>query len=101
MEVLRFVRCESFPEAVRILGCIGDDGKAILWIVPSTSAPPIARQMTSAEARLVQQRYMRQQLELTELNAKAKRGETVDEVTVREIINRDLFVGTKAVIVEA
>jgi hypothetical protein len=101
MEILHFVRCESFPEGVRMLGCIADEGHAVIWLVYPTSAPPIARRMTAMEARLVQQRYTRQQIELTEVNAKAKQGETVDEATVREIIDRDLFAWTSAVVVEA
>jgi hypothetical protein len=103
MEILRFVRCESFPEGVRLVGCIGDEGnpqgQAVIWEVPETNAQPVARVMTAAEARLVQQRYMKQQIELTELNAKAKRGEGVDEGTVREIMSRDLFAGTSAMVV--
>jgi hypothetical protein len=57
--------------------------------------------MTATEARLVQQRYARQQAELAEVTAKAKRGETVNEATARAIIDRDLFVGINAVVVEA
>jgi hypothetical protein len=57
--------------------------------------------MTATEARLVQQRYARQQMELTEVNAKAKRGETVNEPTARAIIDRDLFAEINAVVVEA
>jgi len=57
--------------------------------------------MNAIEARLVQQRYMGQQIELADVTAKAKRGETVDEATVREIINRDLFAETHAVLVGA
>ena len=103
MEILRFVRCESFPEGVRLVGCIGDEsnpqGLAVIWEVPETNAQPVARVMTAAEACLVQHRYMKQQLALTELNAKAKRGEGVDEGTVREIMNSDLFAGTSAMVV--
>lgn len=55
--------------------------------------------MPAAEARLVQQRYTKQQLELTELNAKVKRGEGVDEGTVREIMSRDVFAGTSPIVV--
>lgn len=103
MEILRFVGCESFPEGVRLVGCIGGESdpqdQAVIWEVPATNAQPVARVMTAAEARLVQQRYMKQQIELTELNAKAKRGEGVDEGTVREIISRDLFAGTGAMVV--
>ena len=84
-----------------MLGCIADEGHAVIWVVYPTDAPPIARQMTAADARIVQQRYTRQQIELTEANAKAKRGETVDEATVREIVDRDLFAWTSAVVVEA
>ena len=108
MEVLRFVRCGSFPEGVLMFGCIGDEGAsgdprghAVLWVVYSTTQSPMVMRMTATEARLVQQRYARQQVELTEVNAKAKRGETVDEATAREIIDRDLFAGTNAVVVEA
>ena len=103
MEILRFVRCESFPEGVRLVGCIGDEGnlqdQAVIWEVPETNAQPVARVMTAAEARLVQQRYMKQQIALTELSAKAKRGEGVDEGTVYEIMSRDLFAGTSAMLV--
>src|SRR5215831_14898889 len=101
MEILRFVGCDSFPEGVRLVGCIGDEGNphAVIWEVPATNAQPVARVMTAAEARLVQQRYMKQQIELTELNAKAKRGEGVDEGTVREIMSRDLFAGISAMVV--
>ena len=103
MEILRFVRCDSFPEGVRLVGCIGDEknppGQAVIWEIPATDAEPVARVMTGAEARLVQRRYMRQQMELTELNAKAKRGESVDEGTMLEIMNRDVFVGTSAEVV--
>jgi len=108
MEVLRFERCDSFPEGVLMFGCIGDErasedpqGHAVLWVVYSTSQPPTVMRMTVTEARLVQQRYARQQAELTEVTAKAKRGETVNEATARAIIDRDLFVGINAVVVEA
>ena len=108
MELLRFVRCKSFPEGVRMFGCICDEGaagdsqgEAVLWVVFSTDAPPIVRRMNAMEARLVQRRYMGQQIELADVTAKAKRGETVDEATVREIINRDLFAETHAVLVGA
>lgn len=108
MEVLRFERCDSFPEGVLMFGCIGDEGAsedpqghAVLWVVYSTSQPPTVMRMTATEARLVQQRYARQQAELTEVTAKAKRGETVNEATARAIIDRDLFVGINAVVVEA
>src|SRR5512140_740236 len=77
MEILRFVRCESFPEGVRMLGCICDEGAAgasqggaVLWVVYPTDTPPIARRMTAMEARLVQQRYTRQQIELADITAK-------------------------------
>jgi hypothetical protein len=103
MEILHFVRFESFPEAVRLVGCIVDEGnpqgQAVIWEVPATDAEPIARVMTTAEARLVHRRYMRQQIELTELNAKAKVGEDVDASAVLEIMNRDLFTGTRAMVV--
>ena len=108
MEILRFVRCESFPEGVRMLGCICDEGaasdsqgEAVLWVIYPTDAPPLVRRMNAMEARLVQQRYMGQQIELGDLTAKAKRGETVDEATVREILNRDLFAETHPVLVGA
>ena len=108
MEILRFVRCESFPEGVRMFGCICDEGtvsdsqgEAVLWVVYPTDAPPIVRRMNAMEARLVQQRYMGQQIALADVTAKAKRGETVDGATVREIINRDLFAETHAVLVGA
>ena len=111
MELLRFIRCESFPEGVRLIGCIGDEGapetssqqnQAVIWEVSATDAEPIARVMSAEEARLVQRRYMRQQIELTELTAKAKRGESVDEGIIREIMNRNLFVGISAeMVVEA
>lgn len=103
MEILRFVRCESFPEGVCLVGCIGDEsnpqGQAVIWEIPATNAQPVAKVMTAAEARLVQQRYTKQQIELTELNAKAKHGEGIDEGTVREILSRDLFAGTRAMVV--
>ena len=65
MEILRFVRCESFPEEMRMLGCICDEEAscdpqvqaAVLWVISPTDTPPIARRMTAADARLVQQRY--------------------------------------------
>ena len=108
MEILRFVRCESFPEGVRMFGCICDEGaagnpqdEAVLWAVHPMDTPPIVRRMNAMEARLVQQRYTRQQLELADITAKAKRGETVDEAIVREIVNRDLFAETHAVLVGA
>lgn len=106
MEILRFVRCESFPEGARILGCICDEGaasdsqcEAVVWVVYPTGAPPIVRRMNAMEARLVQQRYMGQQIDLADVTAKAKRGEAVDEATVREILNRDLFAETHAMLV--
>ena len=107
MEVLRFVRGDSFPEGVLIFGCIEEEasddpqGHAVLWVVYSTSQSPVVMRMTATEARLVQRRYASQQVELTEVNAKAKRGETVDEATARKIIDRDLFAGINAVMVEA
>ena len=67
MEILHFVRCESFPEGVRLFGCIVDEGHAVICVVYPTNAPPIARRMTAMEARLVQQRYAHQQIELTEV----------------------------------
>ena len=107
MEILRFVRCDSFPEGARLVGCIREEivdeknpqGQAVIWEIPATDAEPVARVMTAAEARLVQRRYIRQQMELTELNTKAKRGESVDEGTMLEIMNRDVFVGTSAEVV--
>ena len=109
MEILRFVRCDSFPEAMCLVGCIVDEvdpktssapsnhqGQAVIWEVPATNAEPIARILTAAEARQVQRRYMIQQKELTELIANAKRGERVDEGVVREIMSRDIFAGTSA-----
>ncbi len=103
MEILRFARCDSLPEGVRLVGCIGDEknpqSQAVIWEIPATDAEPVVRVMTAAEARLVQRRYLRQQMELTELNAKAKRGESVDEGTMLEIMNRDVFVRTRAEVV--
>ena len=61
MEILRFVRCESFPEGVHMVGCIGEEGEAIIWVIPSTDAPTIAMRVTAAETLLVQQRYTRRQ----------------------------------------
>jgi len=55
--------------------------------------------MTSAAARLVQRSYTKQQIELIELNAKAKRGEGIDEGIVHEVMSRDLFAGTSAMVV--
>ena len=106
MEVLRFVRCDDSREGVPMFGCIeegaSDDpqGHAVLWVVYSTSQSPVVR-ITTTEARLVQRRHASQQVELTEVNAKAKRGETVDEATARKIIDRDLFAGRNRVMVEA
>jgi hypothetical protein len=69
MEILRFVWCEAFPEGVRMIGCICDDGDAgvpqghaVICVVSPADAPPIARRMTAMEARL-EQRYTRQQIE--------------------------------------